>query len=308
MATLAPALNASAGTKRQRGVDDDGTFHVEPQRKHARPTFSSPDDLEGWQHDSVISTPTGPVGMLYQRPSYDSDEHSSMMSEHGSTEDIAMSSDDDDMRGTFAYSTEDGGFGTNSNGLNSSPWRERTIHSSPRVPTPFGTTRSSFRSVIQTRPSTRQHVRQRHPQEILSSDHLEVPPSIVEDVPTPPSAAAAEAAGSQLSMLSVNDMDIEASEAVPTITVDSARHYTTFEEPSSYDNSSLNYDAMDSGPENTPVRRQRQRSGAQSHGSASPGRPGEEGGFGRRGFSMGFRADCEKCQMRVPGHMNHFIT
>lgn len=40
------------------------------------------------------------------------------------------------------------------------------------------------------------------------------------------------------------------------------------------------------------------------------------GGFGsetpgvgiRRGFSMGYRSDCEKCRMRVPGHFSHVIT
>lgn len=40
------------------------------------------------------------------------------------------------------------------------------------------------------------------------------------------------------------------------------------------------------------------------------------GGFGseipgvsiRRGFSMGYRSDCEKCRLRVPGHFSHVIT
>jgi hypothetical protein len=39
------------------------------------------------------------------------------------------------------------------------------------------------------------------------------------------------------------------------------------------------------------------------------------GGFGseipgvgvKRGFSMGYRSDCEKCRMRVPGHFSHVI-
>jgi len=29
---------------------------------------------------------------------------------------------------------------------------------------------------------------------------------------------------------------------------------------------------------------------------------------GKRGFSMGYRADCEKCRMKVPGHFSHIIT
>lgn len=40
------------------------------------------------------------------------------------------------------------------------------------------------------------------------------------------------------------------------------------------------------------------------------------GGFGseipgvgvKRGFSMGYRSDCEKCRMKVPGHFSHVIT
>jgi hypothetical protein len=35
----------------------------------------------------------------------------------------------------------------------------------------------------------------------------------------------------------------------------------------------------------------------------------EIGGVGvRRGFSMGYRSDCEKCRMKVPGHFSHVIT
>lgn len=36
---------------------------------------------------------------------------------------------------------------------------------------------------------------------------------------------------------------------------------------------------------------------------------GDLGGSGmKRSFSMGYRADCEKCRMRVPGHFSHIIT
>jgi hypothetical protein len=28
----------------------------------------------------------------------------------------------------------------------------------------------------------------------------------------------------------------------------------------------------------------------------------------KRSFSMGYRADCEKCRMKVPGHFSHIIT
>jgi hypothetical protein len=30
-------------------------------------------------------------------------------------------------------------------------------------------------------------------------------------------------------------------------------------------------------------------------------------GSNKRGISMGYRADCEKCRLKVPGHMNHFF-
>lgn len=28
----------------------------------------------------------------------------------------------------------------------------------------------------------------------------------------------------------------------------------------------------------------------------------------RRSFSMGYRADCDKCRLKVPGHFSHIIT
>jgi hypothetical protein len=27
----------------------------------------------------------------------------------------------------------------------------------------------------------------------------------------------------------------------------------------------------------------------------------------KKSFSMGFRADCDKCRAKVPGHFNHII-
>jgi hypothetical protein len=36
---------------------------------------------------------------------------------------------------------------------------------------------------------------------------------------------------------------------------------------------------------------------------------GELSGSGaKRSFSMGYRPDCEKCRLKVPGHFNHIIT
>lgn len=204
------------------------------------------------------------------------------------------------------------------------PWQAR-MQQQNRVPTPILPPDRPGIRPMQVRTGVRQHIRRRHPQEVLIgssssvAEHLEVPSPIDEDeVPTPPSAA--EAAGSQLSMLTVNDMDIEplesATDLLPTISIS----------PSQSLHGQHGLDAMDSAIDvETPmddvdgrdsrliVRKQRQRSGALSSGQGSPtpspvrANP-DAGANSRRGFSMGWRADCEKCRMRVPGHMNHFIA
>jgi hypothetical protein len=38
------------------------------------------------------------------------------------------------------------------------------------------------------------------------------------------------------------------------------------------------------------------------------GETGAPNGGMKRSFSMGYRADCEKCRMKVPGHFSHIIT
>ena len=305
MAAMNQAFGSSAGMKRSR--EDDGDAEG-PFGKRARPT-ANPTDRESWQRDSVLNTPTSSS----QQPKYDSDDQSSMVSEPGSPQDMMSSGDEEmdmDVDDVASYSQSPEDLHTalplpKGQAASSSPWRER-LHGRNRVATPFA---RPIPRPLQLRTGAKQHVRQRHPQEILSSDHLEVPSPIDEDeVPTPPSAA--EAAGSQLSMLSVNDMDIETSDALPAITVDSTRSLQLDGE------AGAGAEPMDSGPDHVMVRKQRQRSGAQSNGSVSPARGGTPmvggelaaGGMGRRGLRIGFRADCEKCRMRVPGHMNHFLT
>lgn len=265
----------------------------------------------------------------YQKTKYDSDDQSSMMSEPGSPQDITMSDEDmfdSDNPAAFSQSPEDtfpsgpvGRFG-------STPWRAGMLHQD-RVPTPIiPPDRLSMRS-MQIRTGPKQHVRQRHPQENLSnaSDHLEVPSPIDEDeVPTPPSAA--EAAGSQLSMLSVNDMDMEPSESsgLPRISISpSSLHHHEGENHTLPLDSAIDMDTMDDTDfreSRLMVRKQRQRSGALSSGQGSPSpvraelrsamdhRGIETGSAVRRVLSLGYRADCEKCRMRVPGHMNHFVS
>ncbi|KAF2226494.1 hypothetical protein BDZ85DRAFT_293444 [Elsinoe ampelina] len=98
----------------------------------------------------------------------------------------------------------------------------------------------------------------------ITTDRL---PSPVDDnEPHTPTTAA----GSQLSLLSVNDMDVDSGSVTPV--------------RQGSDNGSF-------------MRRQRQRSGA----FISPPEVAKK-------IQFGYRADCEKCRNKVPGHMNHFVN
>lgn len=92
------------------------------------------------------------------------------------------------------------------------------------------------------------------------------PSPISEDEPHTPTTAA----GSQLSLLTVTDVDMDMDATEPPEPPDPVEPMT--------------------------VRKQRQRSGA----FTSPREPSKK-------FTMGYRDDCEKCRNRVPGHMNHFL-
>lgn len=100
----------------------------------------------------------------------------------------------------------------------------------------------------------------------LAGPRERFPSPISEDEPHTPTTAA----GSQFSLLTVSDMDMD-TESTPR-----------------------------APPPQTPdihVRKQRQRSGAFTS-------PRDQDTTKK--FSMGYREDCEKCRNRVPGHMNHF--
>ncbi|KAK5117936.1 hypothetical protein LTR62_003980 [Meristemomyces frigidus] len=316
MATSSPqGLATYAGMKRNRDSNNEPEYHGPGlHNKKIRPTIDPTE--EDHQFDSVLSTPT-----TVARPKYDSDDQSSMVSEPGSPQDYAAShSSDDDMDmevDDMTFSQPPGSSQSNS------PWRER-IRSSPRnrVATPFGLATATRPAITQPRVRTRtsgskNHIRSRHPQENAhASDHLEVPSPIEEtEAHTPPFI------GSELSNLSVSDMDIEPAAHLPSITIAPARNDSVspgIEQMMRRDaagTAAVTTMEMDE-PSIPMLRKQRQRSGAQSHGSASPVR-GMAGGMdremegmmgGKRGLSMGFRADCEKCRMRVPGHMNHFVA
>lgn len=308
MAGVNPSLANPQGMKRPREDEGESSRHNGLFSKKIRPTLTETGEFEPWHHDSVINTPTAAT----QAPKYDSDDQSSMVSEPGSPQELASSADEMDMdmddAPSFSQSPEDQHAPPRAQHPSSSPWREQRTQPRNRVLTPFAhsLSRQGARPMQQLRTGPNFHMRQRHPQENFSSEaHLEVPSPIDEDeVPTPPSAA--EAAGSQLSMLSVNDMDIETAD-LPAITVDRTRSLQL-------DGNDEGRVAEDPGMEGVVVRKQRLRSGAQSNGSVSPARAGSAGsalasaeGRGKRGLSFGYRADCEKCRMRVPGHMNHFV-
>jgi len=323
-------FTSSAGTKRSRGNHEDPDISLEPSGKKVRPTLNEDGTVHPWYDDvSAADTPIA-AAQIYQPPKYDSDDQSSMISEPGSPQDIAMSSDEDDYM-AYSQSPEDhfsprssSASMPNTNNTNS-PWRQQQQPQQPRqnhrIPTPFARTTRSSPTTTQVKRGVKQHIRQRHSQE-NHSDHLDVPSPIDEDeVPTPPSAA--EAAGSQLSMLTVSDLAMEGADddvddgRLPAITVNPSARGVAFgdddAEPAPRRQMTPDFEPMDSGPELVSVRKQRQRSGAQSNGSVSPAGlngfagDGGGGGGGRRGFSMGFRADCDKCRARVPGHMNHFV-
>lgn len=240
-----------------------------------------------------------------------------MLSEPGSPqvmsadeEDVDMMSEDSDSASYSQPKSRSPGF---SPAPLRTPWKTRT-QSANRIPTP-----------ILPRPKTspiQTHIRRRHPQENVAGERLDVPSPIDEDeVPTPPSAA--EAAGSQLEMLTVSDIEMQGVDRnddygnepahLPQIALSSSQSGTSHPSNALFAN----------GPGSMMVRKQRQRSGALSAaGNASPmqdvsatGLPGAStthqndsiSGVNKRGISMGYRPDCEKCRLKVPGHMNHFF-
>ncbi|PNS15827.1 hypothetical protein CAC42_4279 [Sphaceloma murrayae] len=92
-----------------------------------------------------------------------------------------------------------------------------------------------------------------------------MPSPMEDDEPHTPTTAA----GSQLSLLSVNDMDVDSGSTTP---VRQGAETGSF------------------------IRKQRQRSGAFISSADVAKR-----------IQFGYRADCEKCRNKVPGHMNHFL-
>ena len=233
-----------------------------------------------------------------------------MLSEPGSPqvlsadeEDVDMMSDDSD---SVAYSqptnrTRSPGFSART------PWGKTQAQSGNRIPTPMNPRPQT--SPVQT------HIRRRHPQENHAGDRLGVPSPIDEDeVPTPPSAA--EAAGSQLELLSVSDVEMQGVEGSDEYAHASQHIPQIAGSPSQSDMSQAPSSPFAHGSGSMMVRKQRQRSGALSAaGYGSPMRdasaylPSTHQGDpnSKRGISMGYRPDCEKCRLKVPGHMNHFF-
>jgi hypothetical protein len=238
-----------------------------------------------------------------------------MLSEPGSPqvlsadeEDVDMMSDDSE---SAAYSQPANR--TRSPGFSASPlrtsWKTQS-QSGNRIPTPMNPRPQT--SPVQT------HIRRRHPQENHAGDRLDVPSPIDEDeVPTPPSAA--EAAGSQLELLSVSDVEMQGVEGSDEYSHSSGQIPLIAGSPSHGDVSQPPSSPFAYGPGSMMVRKQRQRSGALSAaGYGSPMRDANaylptthqgdpNSAANKRGISMGYRPDCEKCRLKVPGHMNHFF-
>ncbi|KXT15123.1 hypothetical protein AC579_6461 [Pseudocercospora musae] len=290
-------------SSKKRSRDDTSEVQAEdiPIGKRARATTVASAHSDTW-NDSVLNTPTREN--VRSKDDSDDDEASSMLSEPGSPQDMSMESGDDDINVDFAQSPEYA-MTSQPKPARQSPWGQRLTMAN-RVPTPAVPMRPGA-SPERLRTGINHHIRSRHPQQNFpSSDLLEVPSPIDEDeVPTPPSAA--EVAGSQLSMLSVSDMDMDEHESLPRISIDPVR--SSSRNTNKLD-SAIVVEPVDSAPDRIIVRKQRQRSGALSSGN-SPVRAGPSDDMvivPKRGLVIGFRADCEKCRMKIPGHMNHFIN
>jgi len=239
-----------------------------------------------------------------------------MLSEPGSPqvlsadeEDVDMMYDDDSDSAAYSQPTTRTRSPRFSDSPLRAPWKTKA-QSGNRIPTPMNPRPKT--SPVQT------HVRRRHPQENHAGDRLDVPSPIDEDeVPTPPSAA--EAAGSQLQLLSVSDVDMQGVEHGDEYS-QSAEHIPQIAgSPSHSDASQVPHSPFANAPGSMMVRKQRQRSGALSAaGYGSPMRDASSylptanqgdpnAAANKRGISMGYRPDCEKCRLKVPGHMNHFF-
>ncbi|KAK6442755.1 hypothetical protein LTR95_001002 [Oleoguttula sp. CCFEE 5521] len=285
--------------KRRRDATDDDVLDAHPFEKKAKPTFD--EDFALWQPQDVHSSPSRSYHS--QQHAYDSDGQSSMVSEPGSPQSLDIDEDADTRMADPELDPPD------------LAHFSQSAESSPTFP--ISPLRFSSRSRarldsqgLSPRPNTsplQTHIRQRHPQAYLSSDRLEVPSPVDEDeVPTPPSAA--DAAGSQLELLTVSDVEMQGADTLPRISVQPDR----MSQAGSNATSNLEYEAMDSDmAEPFVIRKQRGRSGALSEGNESPMRRSlfadATATAKTRGISMGFRPDCEKCRSRVPGHMNHFF-
>jgi hypothetical protein len=274
---------------------------------------SGPDNL--WQPLDIYSSPSRSFNS--QQNKYDSDDQSSMLSEPGSPQVLSADEEDVDMMSEDSDSAAYSQPRARSPSFNSSPlhapWKTRN-RSANRVATPMMPARPKT-SPIQT------HIRRRHPQENVGGERLDVPSPIDEDeVPTPPSAA--EAAGSQLELLTVSDVEMQGVEHGDSL-ADGIEHLPQVAVSQSQSTiSQMPNSSFANGPGSMMVRKQRQRSGALSAaGYGSPMRGASLDGSNmvttdtgdanvggnKRGISMGYRPDCEKCRLKVPGHMNHFF-
>ncbi|KJX94668.1 hypothetical protein TI39_contig4167g00006, partial [Zymoseptoria brevis] len=197
------------------------------------PKYDSEDD----ENSSEISEPGSP-----QDISMSSDDEADAEGQVDSNDHYSLHPPRQHDEATFSALPPDGLYRTSSNGAitrsdSPNPWPSGSslprTRQTARVPTPIFPLRTKSTTTTTSPGGVRAHVRQRHPQEIShapfssqdppstrSTSHLSVPSPILEsaDFPTPPPSAA-EAAGSQLSQLSVSDVDM-LDPGVPVIAIE----------------------------------------------------------------------------------------
>ncbi|KAF4551053.1 Hypothetical protein D9617_15g044070 [Elsinoe fawcettii] len=264
----------SSPRKRSRDVEDDFDLTGQPLGKKSRAASAT---------DSPLSVSVGKAQWQFlQSPrqnhrssAYASEDDSinSNASEAGSTTDDSMDMDMDDR--SRLWSPNPAGLLTPTTLLSASSAgslsNDSSIHSTPRKSDELvvrPTRPKIYPLQSQAKGSDTMYRRNAHdfmPRSSMSITTDRLPSPIDDDEPHTPTTAA----GSQLSMLSVNDMDIDSGSITPV--------------RQESENGSF-------------IRRQRQRSGA----FISPPEAAKR-------IQFGYRADCEKCRNKVPGHMNHFL-
>ncbi|KAF2153327.1 hypothetical protein K461DRAFT_320996 [Myriangium duriaei CBS 260.36] len=273
----------SSTRKRSRDVEDDFDLGSAPLGKRSR---AATDNTQSFPSAATRpwAIPRSPLRISNTADMTDSDFNSTA-SEAGSTTDDGM---DLDLAPSRTYSPQPTPLSSSWSGPSTwaphdrPPRRADSLLSRPVRPKPY-----PLQSSHDPRgPSTAVRLHARNsgmsmsitPTLTTTSLERQNSPQDTDEPHTPTTVA-----GSQLSLLSVNDMEIDSEPSTPSIAPLSIPHRGA-STPTESDSGSF-------------IRKQRQRSGAFI---SSPSDAAKR-------FQMGYREDCEKCRDRVPGHMNHFL-